>query len=195
MESIKSVPLLGTFWDLGFAFGLTRSKLILERAEITSTSSRGVVATRGAHVCIVDSLIHNCAATGIYGAGRSTRLVIQKCDVLYNGIGNRRTKGIPRGYSGRYIEESKAMIHDCNVCCNTSSGITIINDTAADVKMTHTDLLSNGSKSVEFPRGAVLPSYDRTNRIAVVGALVPRSMVLRHKGCDAKKDVFDFISR
>ncbi|MGK3734254.1 MAG: hypothetical protein ACI8RD_003532 [Bacillariaceae sp.] len=76
---------------------------ILDRVDVTSSSGRGIVNIDGGHVKIINSHIHDCAATGIYIGGPGSRATIVQSDVLYNGTGNiLYMRGIGRGHSGKW---------------------------------------------------------------------------------------------
>ena len=81
---------------------------ILDRVDVTSSSGRGIVNIDGGHVKIINSHIHDCAATGIYIGGPGSRATIEQSDVLHNGKGNTHyRRGIASGHSGKWQKSER----------------------------------------------------------------------------------------
>lgn len=160
---------------------LPEASIVLTNVDVRSNSGRGVVAVEGGHVYMEDCHIHRCAATGVYIGGRSSKAVLKSTDIVQNGLGNNRAGGIARGHSGLYVEQGNAELVDCSVSSNTAAGISVIAPDNSSLKMTESEVLSNGCTPVELPV-AMNPMNDNNgNRIAVIGRPQPRSLVLRSK--------------
>jgi hypothetical protein len=86
-----------------------KAAAVLKSVEVISNSGSGVVALDAGYVCIKDSYIHDCAATGVFVGGHGSRLVLETFDVTDNGIGNQRLGYmggfITQGHSGLCIEQ------------------------------------------------------------------------------------------
>lgn len=124
----------------------------LDCVDVTSSSGRGIVNIDGGHLKISNSLIHDCAATGIYVGGSGSRATIEQSDVIYNGRGNNRhRRGIGAGHSGIYLEQGHASIVDCNISRNTLTGISAISRDNALLSLQESDLVSNGTFQLEMP--------------------------------------------
>ncbi len=51
------------------------------------------VGTRGAHINIYDSTVHDCAATGVYIGDLFTSALFERCNIIRNGGGTREGQG------------------------------------------------------------------------------------------------------
>jgi hypothetical protein len=97
-SAIQIQPALGLNND---SFEIPAPMVTLDSVGVTSSSGRGIVNIDGGHLKISNSLIHDCAATGIYVGGAGSRATIEQSDVIYNGRGNNRhRRGIAAGHSG-----------------------------------------------------------------------------------------------
>mmetsp|Transcript_64234 Transcript_64234/g.73956 ORF Transcript_64234/g.73956 Transcript_64234/m.73956 type:complete len:569 (+) Transcript_64234:210-1916(+) len=124
----------------------------LDRVDVTSSSGRGIVNIDGGHAKIINSCIHDCAATGIYVGGPGSRTMIEQSDVLHNGKGNpHHRRGIARGHSGIYLEQGHASIIDCNISKNSLTGISAISPENALLSLLDSELVSNGTLQLEMP--------------------------------------------
>lgn len=124
----------------------------LDRVNVTSSSGRGIVNIDGGTLTIVNSYIHDCAATGIYVGGPGSRATIERSDILNNGQGNTISRrGIPRGHSGVYLEQGHATIVDCNISQNSLTGISAISSQNAHLNLEDSELVSNGTFQLEMP--------------------------------------------
>jgi len=134
------------------SFDLPAPTVILDCVGVTSSSGRGVVNIDGGCVKISNSIIHDCAATGIYIGGLGSRATIKQSDVIYNGQGNTRNRrGIAAGHSGIYLEQGNVSITDCNISRNTLTGISAISPDNALLSLQESDLVSNGTFQLEMP--------------------------------------------
>lgn len=66
------------------------SSLSMHNCDVQSDSGRGVVATKGGKVEIHESIIHDCAATGLYVGDPQSVGVVVKSNIIRNGFGTRR---------------------------------------------------------------------------------------------------------
>jgi len=133
----------------------------LERVKVTSQSGRGIVCIDGGNVVIRNCAVHDCAATGVYiGGPGGSRAVLERTDVIRNGIGSRhrhhhrRRRGggaIARGHSGVYLEQGHARIVDCNISHNSLTGISAVSPTHAILHLQDSDLMANGTYQLEMP--------------------------------------------
>ena len=154
-------------------------RVTLTGADVSSETGRGIVLRGDAQLHIEDSLIHNCAGTGVYighqggdvdgerSNDRGTcRAKILHSDICRNGLGNARG-GIPRGHSGLYIEEGRVDTSYCSISRNSSSGISVISAFDASLHMHSCYVVDNGATPLE------LANFERhrleRNTISVVG--------------------------
>jgi parallel beta-helix repeat protein len=94
--------------------------LTVENCDITSSSGRGVVAARGARVHLLNSIIHDCAATGVYA--ENCYLELHKCLINNNGKGPRT---MSQGHSGLFVTKSNFVITSCVITNNDYSGLCV----------------------------------------------------------------------
>jgi hypothetical protein len=130
-----------------------RPTAILDKVLICSRSGRGIVNIDGGSVTIRDSMVRDCAATGIYVGGPGGEAIVERTDVIRNGIGNRTSRrGVSRGHSGIYLEQGTARIIDSNVSTNTLTGISVVSPDNAIITLQDSDLMSNGTFQLELPQ-------------------------------------------
>jgi len=73
---------------------------------------------------MTDTLVHRCAATGVYVGKNGGSATLTRCDILENGLGAKSgigplaDDGIGSGHSGVYLEKGSVTIRDCNVSGN-----------------------------------------------------------------------------
>jgi len=83
--------------------------LSLECSSLQSDSGRGVVVTKGAQFIMKETIVHDCAATGLYIGDVGSHGCIQKCNIIRNGGGSRQRRSI------RFSNESfndESLAHD-----------------------------------------------------------------------------------
>jgi hypothetical protein len=150
----------------------------LEHVEITSHSGRGVVVNDGGDVTIEHSLLHGCAATGVYCGSLACVLTMEHSDIIANGYGNQlaasvRTTGVTRGHSGIYLENGDATLRECNVSNNSSCGISV-SSAASRLTLDHSDVVANGHvNQVDLATGS--QQLGSHNSIARTGTVRVRS--------------------
>jgi hypothetical protein len=153
----------------------------MSQVEVTSHSGRGVVAADGCRLVVNDCFIHHCAATGVYVAGRDTRVSMDLTDVIHNGTGNQRTGGIGRGHSGIYVEHGKVSLQDCNISCNTAAGVSIVTSEQSELEVDKCDVLENGYEPIELPMSEVgRHQIAASNNVGLVGNPRRRSTLAAH---------------
>jgi len=64
--------------------------VIVNDCTLQSDSGRGVVVTNGARMEIIHTVLHDCAATGLYVGDQGTQALIAGCNIIRNGGGSRR---------------------------------------------------------------------------------------------------------
>lgn len=154
----------------------------LESIEVVSHSGRGIVNIDGGHSEIRNCYVHDCAATGIYVGGEGTSALLERTDVVANGMGTRNRRGVGRGHSGVYLEQGKAVIRDCNISRNSLTGISAVSRHNTSLQMEASDLVANGAAQLEMPRGAPVGEsleLERNNRLAQFGLLRSRSSLVQ----------------
>jgi hypothetical protein len=158
---------------------VAKAALVLESVEVVSRSGRGIVVLGGAHAQIKDSYIHDCAATGLYVGRDGSRAALEAVDVTDNGMGNQRIGGIVGGHSGIYIDEAVVSISDCNVSRNWLSGIAVISPGRTELTLKTTDLLLNGTSSIQLENEVMERLVDHSGcQIDFKGSFSPRSTIL-----------------
>jgi hypothetical protein len=171
---------------------LAKAALKLKSVQVSSSSGRGIVATDGAFVSVQDSLVHGCAATGVYVGGAGSRAVLESVDVTENGTGNQRVGGIARGHSGIYIEQGIVSVTNCNVSNNSASGLSIISPDQAELRMNRTDVVLNGFNPIDLPIGNTSGVTVGSNcQVSAMGTAHARSSVLQRKILAEEKDADD----
>jgi Right handed beta helix region len=134
---------------------------VLDSVKITSRSGRGLVNIDGGSVTVFNSAVYHCAATGIYVGGAGSQALVEGCDVVANGIGNRARRGVARGHSGVYLEQGRAVIRNCNISSNSLSGISSLHTENAILTLEDSDVTANGTLQLELPPANSL-SRERT---------------------------------
>ena len=152
--------------------------------DITSLSGRGIVTIDGAISTIRNCNIHTCAATGVYVGGAGSASTLTQTDVIENGTGNQRNqftgrRGVARGHSGVYVENGLATIRDCNISCNTLTGISAVSTDEARLHIENSDVWANRSDQMELPPPSSGRSINRNNIISSEGSGRPRSTHLK----------------
>mmetsp|Transcript_47954 Transcript_47954/g.71031 ORF Transcript_47954/g.71031 Transcript_47954/m.71031 type:complete len:730 (+) Transcript_47954:99-2288(+) len=169
-----------------------RPTALLTNVDVKSFSGRGVVAIDGGEAIVNDSLIHKCAATGIYVGGPGSVATINRTDIIYNGNGNEANRrGIARGHSGIYLEQGVTIVNDCNVSNNSLTGLSAISNSNATVRIHDSDLMSNGSLQLEMPpvgSASMRRSSSENNRISSDGAGRSRSGLVKDDNADEGAD-------
>lgn len=166
---------------------LTRPSACLEQVAVSSLSGRGVVCLDGGHVVVRDTMIFDCAATGLYVGGPGSEADMRRSDVIRNGIGSRlpppsRASGgrfVSAGHSGVYLEQGKATIQECNISSNNLTGISAVSHDNAALVLRNSELVANGQVNIERPPPGTpsfrLSDIANTNHIAAVGRPCLRS--------------------
>ena len=154
----------------------------VDNCSITSKSGRGVVCLDGGYLTMRDSLIYDCAATGIYVGGPGSQADVEQTDVVRNGIGSRlapsRTPRVSSGHSGVYLEQGLVRLHACNISSNFLTGISAISPDNAVLLLQKSDLIANGQCNLEMPppgTSAYRQSVLEENNVASVGRPALRS--------------------
>ena len=147
-----------------------KSRLNLNSCCIQSDSGRGVVAVEGSFVEVRNSVIHDCAATGLYLGDVDSIANVSGCNVIRNGGGSRReiqrndgiledsTERVPAGHSGMYVEAGRAFVENSLVAGNSLTGLSIVR--GGGVIISGCDVTENGSDPIlvedafEFDRSA-----------------------------------------
>jgi Right handed beta helix region len=154
-----------------------RPTVILQRTHVSSLTGRGIVNIDGGRVVLQRCAVTDCAATGVYIGGGSDAL-LQRTDVMRNGVGNRVRRGIARGHSGIYLEQGTARIQQSNVSNNTLTGISVVSPDHAFLTLEESSLVNNGTYQLELPPVGTLSrqrTQTRDNQLAVRGEAVWRS--------------------
>jgi len=86
--------------------------LSLDRCTLQSDSGRGIVVTTGAQLFMKETVVHDCAATGLYIGDFGSHAHIQRCNIIRNGGGSRpvvvrrcNRPGSGIGSSDDYVQE------------------------------------------------------------------------------------------
>lgn len=135
-----------------------KSRLRLTSCCIQSESGRGVVATNGSYLEMKEgSVIHDCAATGLYLGDNDSVANISGCNVIRNGGGSRRPTEsdnfdendidrVPPGHSGVYVEAGRAFVENTLVAGNSLTGVSIVR--GGGVMISGSDVTENGSEPI-----------------------------------------------
>lgn len=124
----------------------------MERVHISSKSGRGIVNIDGGQLILRQCAVTDCAATGVYIGGPGSHAIIERSDVIRNGVGNRvARRGIARGHSGIYLEQGVARIRQSNVSDNTLTGISVVSPDNAFLTLEESTLMCNGTYQLELP--------------------------------------------
>ena len=144
---------------------LPRPSAVLDSVKVTSYSGRGIVCIDGGSMVVRDCAIVGCAATGVYVGGPGSEAVIERTDVVRNGLGNRscaRGRGIGRGHSGVYLEQGVARIVSSNISENVLTGISSVSHESSILHLSDSELNSNGTFQIEMPPPGT-PAYRQSN--------------------------------
>lgn len=133
-----------------YCHGVSTNTLI-DRCSIQSDSGRGIVVSNGAAVQLVQSTIHDCAATGLYVGDNST-LTMTSCNLVRNGFGRlplhldeedmAETAITRAGHSGLYVEAAEASIKDTLIADNCLTGMSVVRQ--GIVKICQSHVVGNG---------------------------------------------------
>ena len=127
--------------------------------DITSSSGRGIVATRGASVTVSDCNLHDSAATGFYIGGEGTQGEIKGCTVTENGKGGER---VLRGHSGVFVDRAKLLVKKCSVKRNHLTGISLVGE-GSYAQIEDTYIEGNATAAIDAPPGQV--SFRGSNNV------------------------------
>lgn len=137
-----------------FVDTIRRPSAELANVSVSSKTGRGVVCLDGGMVALKDSMVFDCAATGLYVGGRGSEASMERSDIVRNGIGNSQWYSFDRvspGHSGVYLEQGTASIRESNISGNTLTGISAIAHGNAVLKLEHSALVANGHVNLEHP--------------------------------------------
>jgi hypothetical protein len=129
---------------------LPLASVVIQQCSIQSSSGRGVSVMGNSSALVSDSLIHSCAATGVYVAGEDAIVNITNTDILRNGQGNVGSGGVRRMHSGLYLEAGKVSMQDCTVAQNTATGISVVAG-ATLLKLLDSDVMGNERAALDIP--------------------------------------------
>jgi hypothetical protein len=149
-----------------------RPTAFLDNVHISSQTGRGIVNIDGGKVILRQCAVTDCAATGVYIGGPGSHAIIDRSDVIRNGVGNRIRRGIARGHSGIYLEQGIASIQNANVSSNTLTGISVVSPDNAFLTLENSTLMNNGTYQLELPPPGSLSrqrSVTNNNNMAVRG--------------------------
>lgn len=136
-----------------------KSRLNLTSCCIQSDSGRGVVAVNGSFLEVKSSVIHDCAATGLYLGDDDSFANVNGCNIIRNGGGSRRPPlndaedsddddldRVPAGHSGMYVEAGRALVENSLVAGNSLTGLSIVR--GGGVIISGCDVTENGSEPI-----------------------------------------------
>lgn len=123
----------------------------MDSVHISSQTGRGIVSIDGGKVVLRRCAVTDCAATGVYIGGPGSQAVIEKSDIIRNGVGNRIRRGIARGHSGIYLEQGFATIRNSNVSNNVLTGVSVVSPDNAFLVLENSTLVNNGTYQLELP--------------------------------------------
>jgi Right handed beta helix region len=135
----------------------------MDSVHISSQTGRGIVSIDGGKVVLRKCAVTDCAATGVYIGGPGSQAVIEKSDVIRNGVGNRIRRGIARGHSGIYLEQGFATIRNSNVSSNVLTGISVVSPDNAFIVLENSTLMNNGTYQLELPPTGSISRQRSTN--------------------------------
>lgn len=149
-----------------------RPTAILNRVQISSKTGRGIVNIDGGYLSVRNSMVRDCAATGVYIGGPGSEAIIECTDVIRNGVGNRTgRRGVARGHSGIYLEQGVTKILDSNVSNNSLTGISVVSTDNAFITLEDSDLMLNGTHQLELPQ---LGSVARQSSVVANNNMAPQ---------------------
>jgi len=136
-----------------------KSRLNLASCCIQSDSGRGVVAVNGSYLEVKSTVIHDCAATGLYLGDNDSIAKVSGCNLIRNGGGSRRPlrrdadgndedvlDRVPAGHSGMYVEAGRAFVENSLVAGNSLTGLSIV--CGGGVIVSGCDITENGSDPI-----------------------------------------------
>lgn len=136
-----------------------KSRLNITSCCIQSESGRGVVAVDGSFLQVENTVIHDCAATGLYLGDHDSIANVKGCNLIRNGGGSRRAlrtdedgneeddlDRVPAGHSGMYVEAGRAFVEDSLVAGNSLTGLSIVR--GGGVIVSGSDITENGSEAI-----------------------------------------------
>lgn len=136
-----------------------KSRLSITSCCIQSESGRGLVAVNGSFLEVKSTVIHDCAATGLYLGDNDSTANVSGCNLIRNGGGSRRplrsdaddsdeddADRVPAGHSGMYVEAGRAFVEDCLVAGNSLTGLSIVR--GGGVIISGCDVTENGSDPI-----------------------------------------------
>jgi hypothetical protein len=138
-----------------------QTRLDLTSCSLQSDSGRGIVAVDGATLHLQGSVIHDCAATGLYLGDSDSVASVKCCNIVRNGEGSRRlepnsfddddadddaSERVPAGHSGMYIEAGIALVENSLVARNSLTGLSVVR--GGFVRITGCDVTENGSDPI-----------------------------------------------
>lgn len=152
-----------------------KSRLNLTSCCVQSESGRGVVAINGSFLDVKESVIHDCAATGLYLGDNDSIASIRGCNFIRNGGGSRRpletdsdgnedddTDRVPSGHSGMYVEAGRAFVENSLVAGNSLTGVSIVR--GGGVVISGCDVTENGSEPILVEDFFEVDGSSRRNR-------------------------------
>jgi hypothetical protein len=126
--------------------------------DISSITGRGICAIHAGSVTATSSVIHHCAATGVYVGDTGTFCTMSSCDILSNGNGSppreradddeeaAEEPEVRSGHSGVYCESAAMIVVDCCISVNCTTGLSVVRGGKLSVK--DSDIGSNGGLSM-----------------------------------------------
>lgn len=119
--------------------------------DITSSSGRGVVATRGSHLLMHRCQVHDSAATGVYIGGDGSFGEAVGCTIVRNGKGGER---VLRGHSGIFVDRAKFNIRESMINSNFLTGVSLVGEGAHSV-IENTQIKGNATNPIDCSPGKV----------------------------------------
>lgn len=132
-----------------------KNRLSLTSCCIQSESGRGVVAVSGSYLEVKSTVVHDCAATGLYVGDIDSIATVSGCNLVRNGGGSRRPPRdaeeddmdrVPPGHSGMYVEAGRASVDNSLVAGNSLTGLSIVR--GGGVIISGCDITENGSEPI-----------------------------------------------
>lgn len=183
-----------------------KSRLNLTSCCIQSESGRGVVAVNGSFLEVKSSVIHDCAATGLYLGDNDSIANVSGCNLVRNGGGSRRplrtdvddgdeddSDRVPSGHSGMYIEAGRAMVENSLVAGNSLTGLSIVR--GGGVIISGCDITENGSDPILVEDAFDGAAFRGLNRrpIGVEEGPVKNTCSSRARDVPSLQDVIHFL--
>lgn len=182
-----------------------KSRLNLISCCIQSESGRGVVAVNGSFLDVNSTVIHDCAATGLYLGDNDSFASVHGCNIVRNGGGSRRPRQngsdesddedsdrVPAGHSGMYVEAGRALVENSLLAGNSLTGLSIVR--GGGVIISGSDVTLNGSDPILVEDGIDLdPSLQNRRPIGVEQGPVPNNYSSRADGISSLQDMIHRI--